>query len=95
MKLSLIDFLMLMLIAGICGSVAQALTGFTRGGCLVAVAVGFVGALLGTWLARLMHLPELLAIEVGGTAFPIVWSIIGGALFAAALSLLTRRRTVE
>ncbi len=90
--MSLIEFLVLLLIAGICGSVAQALAGFSRGGCLAAIAVGFIGALLGTWLARLVGVAEILAIEVGGRAFPVVWSIVGGALFAAVLGLATRRR---
>ena len=90
--MTLIDFLMLLLIAGVCGALAQALTGFSRGGCLASIALGFIGALLGTWIAREMGLPEIFPVSVGGQAFPIVWSIIGGALFAAVLSLLTRRR---
>lgn len=89
--MTLIEFLVLLVIAGICGALAQALAGFSRGGCLAAIALGFVGALLGTWIARELGLPEVFAIQVGGQGFPIVWSIIGGALFAAVLALLTRR----
>jgi uncharacterized membrane protein YeaQ/YmgE (transglycosylase-associated protein family) len=85
-----VQFLVLLLVAGICGALAQAMTGFSRGGCLASIALGFVGALLGTWLARALSLPELLTIEIGGQPFPIVWSVIGAALFAAVLSLLTR-----
>jgi uncharacterized membrane protein YeaQ/YmgE (transglycosylase-associated protein family) len=95
MTFSLVELLILLLIAGICGGLAQTLAGFSRGGCLVAIAMGFIGALLGTWLARLTGLPELFTIQIGETTFPIVWSIIGGALFAAVLSLLTRPRVVE
>ncbi len=90
--MGLLDFLLLLLIAGICGSIAQAIAGISRGGCLVSIAVGFIGALLGMWLSRVLGLPELLAIEIGDTKFPIVWSIAGGALFAAIISLLTKRR---
>jgi len=43
------------------------------------------------WLARTMGLPELFAVRIGTTSFPIVWSIIGSALFVAIISLLTRR----
>jgi hypothetical protein len=32
------------------------------------------------------------AINVGGRAFPIVWSVIGSALFVAVLAMLTRGR---
>lgn len=86
------SFLLLLLIAGICGSVAQALTGYSRGGCLVSIALGFVGAILGTWLGRLLGLGEILAIQFGGQSFPIVWSIIGAALFVALLNILRPRR---
>lgn len=89
--MTLLELLILLLVAGICGSVGQALAGYSRGGCLVSVALGFVGALLGSWLARVMGLPVLLTIGVG-TGFPIVWSIIGAALFVAVLGALRRGR---
>lgn len=92
--MSILEFLVLLIIAGLCGSLAQALAGYSHGGCLVSIALGFVGALLGTWLARQLGLPELITIQVGDKAFPIIWSIIGAALFAALLSLLTRRPRV-
>ena len=85
-------FLLLLLIAGVCGSIAQALTGYSHGGCLVSIVLGFIGAILGTWLANLLGLGELLAVRVGGQPFPIVWSIIGAALFVALLNLLRPRR---
>lgn len=90
--MTLIDLLVLLLIAGICGSLGQAIGGYSRGGCLVSIALGFVGALIGSWLATKLGLPEILPVRIGGTGFPIVWSIIGAALFVAVISLLTRRR---
>lgn len=89
--MSIVEFLILLLVAGICGAVAQSLAGYSRGGCLAAIALGFIGALLGTWLARTLGLPEIFAITVGGQPFPIIWSIIGAALFAAVLSFLSSR----
>ncbi len=88
----LIQFLVLLLIAGICGALGQAIGGYSHGGCLVSIALGFIGALLGTWLAGALHLPELLAIPVAGWKFPIIWSIIGAALFVALINLISRRR---
>jgi len=89
--MTLIEFLILLAVAGICGALGQAISGFNRGGCLVSIALGFVGALLGMWLAGQLKLPEILMLDVGGTRFPIVWSVIGAALFVALVSLLTRR----
>lgn len=90
--MTLFDLLLLLLIAGICGSLGQAIAGYSRGGCLVSIALGFIGALLGMWLARLLGLPELVPVVIGGTSFPIIWSIIGSALFVAVITLLTRSR---
>ena len=83
------EFLILLLVAGICGAVGQAITGGWRGGILVSIALGFIGALLGLWIARAMNLPELFNLQIGDTNFPIIWSIIGSALFVAILSLFT------
>ena len=89
--MSVVELLILLLVAGICGAVGKAIVGSFPGGFLVSIGVGFVGALLGTWVARLMGLPELFAVEIGGTAFPIVWSILGSALFVAVIGLISGR----
>jgi uncharacterized membrane protein YeaQ/YmgE (transglycosylase-associated protein family) len=52
-----------------------------------------VGAVLGVWLARKLGFPELFTVQIGTTAFPIIWSIIGSALFVALITLLTRRNS--
>jgi uncharacterized membrane protein YeaQ/YmgE (transglycosylase-associated protein family) len=88
----IIQILLLLLIAGICGAIGQAITGYSHGGCLVSIALGFIGALLGTWLAGKLGLPELIALPVGTVHFPIVWSIIGAALFVAVINLISRPR---
>ena len=92
--MSILDFLFLLLIAGICGSLAQAIAGYSHGGCLVSIALGFIGALLGSWIARKLELPEPFVVQVGGRNFPVVWSIVGAALFSALLGIFTRSRPV-
>lgn len=95
MTLTLTGLLVLLVIAGVCGAIGRAIGGGTGGGFIVSIAVGFVGALLGTFIAAHMKLPELLMISVDGRAFPILWSIIGASLFVALMHLLsggTRRR---
>ena len=89
--MTLIDLLLLFLVAGVCGSLGQAISGYSRGGCLVAIVLGFIGALIGTWLARATHLPELLMLDLGGVRFPIIWSIIGATLFVAVIGFISRR----
>jgi uncharacterized membrane protein YeaQ/YmgE (transglycosylase-associated protein family) len=89
--MTVVSLLILLLVAGICGSVGQAIAGYSRGGCLVSIALGFIGALLGMWLAGVLGLHELFHIKLGGQSFPIVWSIVGSALFLAILGLFRRR----
>ena len=91
--MTVIDVIVLLIIAGLCGALGQAITGFSRGGCLVSIALGFIGALLGMWLARNLGLHELFSVRIGTTSFPIIWSIIGSALFVAVIALVSRSRT--
>jgi uncharacterized membrane protein YeaQ/YmgE (transglycosylase-associated protein family) len=90
--MSLLELLILLAVAGVCGALGQSIAGYSRGGCLVAVVLGFIGALLGVWLSRLLHLPELFVLNLDTVSFPIVWSIIGSALFVALIGLFSRRR---
>ena len=87
-----VDIVILLLVAGLCGALGQAISGFSRGGCLVSIALGFIGAIIGMWLARALKLPELYMLDIGGTRFPIIWSILGATLFVAVIGLITRRR---
>src|SRR5438128_1359517 len=63
--MTLLEFFLLLIIAGVCGSLAQAIAGYTHGGCLVSIVLGLIGALLGTWLARALGIGEFLNIQVG------------------------------
>jgi uncharacterized membrane protein YeaQ/YmgE (transglycosylase-associated protein family) len=92
MTLTLPGLIVLFLIAAICGGVGKALAGGGPGGLVTSIALGFVGALLGPWVALQLHLSEPLVLHVSGQTFPIVWSMIGAALFVALLHLLSGRR---
>lgn len=91
MTISALGLIILLAIAGICGAIGRAIAGGTHGGCLVSIALGFIGALIGTWLAHRLRLPEVFAVSVSGQHFPVLWSIIGAALFVALMHLLSRR----
>jgi uncharacterized membrane protein YeaQ/YmgE (transglycosylase-associated protein family) len=87
---TILELIILFIVAAVCGSLGMAIGGYSRGGCLVSIALGFVGALIGMWLARQLRLPEVLMLQIGDVGFPIIWSIIGSALFVAVLGLLGR-----
>ncbi|MGD8428194.1 MAG: hypothetical protein PVH63_11210 [Balneolaceae bacterium] len=88
----MMSFLLLLLIAAICGAIGQSIAGYSLGGCLVSTVVGFIGALIGKWLAAKMGLTYILPIEINGQTFPIIWSILGSALFAVAIGIISRGR---
>jgi uncharacterized membrane protein YeaQ/YmgE (transglycosylase-associated protein family) len=92
MTFTLIDFLILLVIAGVCGCLGQLISGYGSGGIFVSIALGFIGALFGMWLARALNLPEPFPVQVGeaGPVFPIIWSIIGAALFMVVIGLFRR-----
>ncbi len=92
--MSVFDFLIYMLIASICGGIGQSIGGYKlgSGGCLISAGVGFVGAILGKWIAMELELPLLWTIEISGKPFPIIWSIIGAALLTAVLGAVFKNK---
>ncbi len=90
-SMTITGWIILLIVAGICGSIGESIAGYSHGGCLTSIALGFVGGVIGLWLAGVMHLPNVLAISVGGSQFPILWSIVGSALFVAVIAALRRR----
>ena len=88
--MTVLGFLVLLLVAAICGGIGQSLAGYNLGGCLVSIVVGFIGAYLGVWLAGKLGLPELFQINIEGKPFPIIWAISGSALFTFIVALLRR-----
>ena len=90
--MTLMGFLLLLLVAAIAGALGQAIVGYSAGGCLVSIALGFVGALIGSWLRTELGLPEPFPIEIQGQSFSLIWAIIGAALFVAVISLISGRR---
>jgi uncharacterized membrane protein YeaQ/YmgE (transglycosylase-associated protein family) len=92
MSVSLLELLFLVAIAAACGAIGKAIAGSPRGGLIASMALGFIGALLGPWVAGMLSLSEPFTMTIGGHPFPILWSIIGAALFVAVIHLFSRRR---
>jgi uncharacterized membrane protein YeaQ/YmgE (transglycosylase-associated protein family) len=87
-----LGLLVFLLIAAICGAIGNAIGNGGRSGCLISTVLGLIGALLGSWIAHRLHLPEPMVVRVSGNHFPVLWSIIGSALFVGVLNLLSGRR---
>ena len=83
------DILISLIIAGIAGSIARSLSGFSRGGCVISIIVGFIGAMIGSWMSRELELPDPIILQLRGNTYNILWTIIGAVSFTAALSFLT------
>lgn len=91
MTISLPGLIVLIIIAAVCGAIGRAIAGGVRGGLLVSTALGFIGAIVGPWLAAQLKLSEPLMVNIGGHPFGILWSIIGAAIFVAFIHLISRR----
>jgi uncharacterized membrane protein YeaQ/YmgE (transglycosylase-associated protein family) len=90
--MTIVEFIILALIAAIAGAIGQSLAGYYLGGCIVSAVVGYIGALIGFWLSRELGLPEPLVINIGGQPFPVLWSIIGALLFSLVVGAISRGR---
>lgn len=90
--MTLFEFLILLVIAAICGYIGQSIAGYSLGGWIISAGVGLIGAVIGKWLASELGIAFLLPLEIDGNPFPVAWSIAGSALFAVAISLITRKR---
>jgi uncharacterized membrane protein YeaQ/YmgE (transglycosylase-associated protein family) len=88
----LIQLLILLVIVGICGAIAQWIVGFNPGGLLLTIIVGVIGAYLGSWLGSMIsfELPlfSLFTIAVGTTSFNLLWAVIGSILLLLLLNFL-------
>lgn len=91
--MTLFGFLVLLLIAAICGGIGQAIAGYDLGGCLVSIVVGFIGAYIGMWLAGRFGLPEFFTLDIEGKPFPVIWAVIGSAIFTLIVALLRKAFT--
>ena len=89
--MSLLELLVLLVIAGIAGAIAEFAVGFTPGGFLVSIILGVIGAYIGTWLAHRLHLPTILPITVGTQTIELVWTILGALVLVGLVSLLRGR----
>jgi uncharacterized membrane protein YeaQ/YmgE (transglycosylase-associated protein family) len=88
--MTLMGFIVLLIIAAICGGIGQSIAGYSLGGCFASIIVGFIGAYIGMWIAGKYSLPQFYTITIQGESFPIVWSVIGSAVFTFIIALIRK-----
>ncbi|NWF49988.1 MAG: GlsB/YeaQ/YmgE family stress response membrane protein [Ignavibacteriaceae bacterium] len=90
--MSVLQFMILLVIAGIIGAVAKSLTGFSRGGCILSIIIGFIGALIGNWISQSFGWPDFFSFEIEGRTFRIIYAFLGAVIFTLILGLLTPKK---
>jgi uncharacterized membrane protein YeaQ/YmgE (transglycosylase-associated protein family) len=93
--MTLPGLLVLIVIAAVCGAVGRAIAGGSPGGLITAIALGFIGAVVGSWIGFQLDLAEPFSLRVSGRSFPILWSIVGAALFVATVHLISGRQRLS
>lgn len=87
-----LQLLLVLVIAGICGSIAELIVGFSPGGFLTSIVIGMVGAVLGAFLSIILKLPSPLVLDVRGRPFDLVWATVGSLLLLVVISTFRARR---
>src|SRR5437867_80079 len=83
-----LELLVLLVIAGIVGAIAEYLVGFHPGGFLISIVVGVIGAFIGTWLARRLGLPVILPVRIRTQTLEIVGAVLGSIVLVVLIKLL-------
>ncbi|MBK9712257.1 MAG: GlsB/YeaQ/YmgE family stress response membrane protein [Kouleothrix sp.] len=87
--MDLLQVLMLLVIAGICGAIAQWIVAFSPGNLLVSIIVGVIGAYLGALIGGVFPIPLLFPIGVGTVEFSLIWAVVGSGLLLLLLRVLS------
>lgn len=86
----LLEIVILIVIAGVCGFIAAQIMGAKRANFVLLIVLGFVGAFVGRWIAGFFGLPLLLPLAVAGKTLPLVWSLIGSIVVIGLVSAFTQ-----
>jgi uncharacterized membrane protein YeaQ/YmgE (transglycosylase-associated protein family) len=86
--MDLYDVLFVTVVALVFGTLAQLTSGYSRGGWIVHMGLGFLGASMGVAIARSFRVPLIFVITIMGREFPIIWAVIGAVFFLAAIGFL-------
>jgi uncharacterized membrane protein YeaQ/YmgE (transglycosylase-associated protein family) len=85
-----IDFLLMLLVAFIGGTAAQLTSGYSKGGWIVNLVIGFIGALTGVMLSRFLNAPVIYDVTIKNNNFPIIYCVIGAVFFLGGISFIVK-----
>ena len=88
----LTELLLTSVVAVACAMLGLSTSKYSRGGCIVYMAFGFIGAFLGTWVSRSLGFDKVPDMTIGASNFPVIWSLVGSVLLVAAIGLFVRQR---
>lgn len=90
--MTFLSFLFLLFVASLAGGIGAKIAGRKDLGCLTSIVLGFVGAYIGTYIAEKLDLPLYPLLKFGPHPFPVIWAVVGAALFVALLNLFTSKK---
>jgi uncharacterized membrane protein YeaQ/YmgE (transglycosylase-associated protein family) len=86
--MTVVELIVLLLVAGILGVVSQRITGIEPGGLIMSVVLGFIGAWLGRGFSVWLSIRDLIYLDIAGSRFPLLWSILGGVVVTTIVGWL-------
>jgi uncharacterized membrane protein YeaQ/YmgE (transglycosylase-associated protein family) len=94
--MNVLEFIILLVMAGVLGVVAQKILG-ARYGMVVSVILGLVGAIVGSQLADWFHFPARYAIRIGPSEVQVVWALVGALIvtFGAGIIAKSNRKAQQ
>ena len=84
------EFLLALLVAVICGTIAQWTSGYSNGGWVVNLIIGSLGALAGVVVSRLLNAPVIYDLIISGSRFPIIYCVVGAVFFVAGIGFIVK-----
>ncbi len=88
--MTVIDFLLIAAVAVVCGTFGYLTGSYVRGGWFINVGAGLFGALAGVVIANSLPLPAVYVLKIKGVSFPLLWAVVGSAVFIAAAGLFIK-----
>ena len=86
------ELLYISVVAVVCALLGLSTSRYSRGGLIVYLAFGFIGAFAGTWISRSMNFSNVPDLTIGATKFPVIWALVGAVLLVAVIGMIVKER---